>query len=149
VRDALPEELGHEGREHARRLVRAGALSAAVLDSFAVKHRDCRHRRLPAWCRARRTPAPGLVRHAKSSAAAAPFAAVHRDDGPDRWLEAVLEAGARWRPDRPRARQLFGHRYARFRGLVQVRCQCLLAADVQIMKKIALTISARSGPATA
>jgi IS5 family transposase len=47
------------------------------------------------------------------------------------------------------AKQLFGHRYARFRGLVQVRCQCLMAAAAQNMKKIALTISAGSGPATA
>jgi transposase len=47
------------------------------------------------------------------------------------------------------AKQLFGHRYARFRGLIRVRCQCLLAAAVQNMKKIALTMSARSGPATA
>lgn len=36
------------------------------------------------------------------------------------------------------AKQLFGHRYARFRGLVKVRCQCLLAAAAQNMKKIAL-----------
>ena len=36
------------------------------------------------------------------------------------------------------AKQLFGHRYARFRGLIQVRCQCLLAAAAQNIKKIAL-----------
>lgn len=47
------------------------------------------------------------------------------------------------------AKQLFGHRYARFRGLIRVRCQCLLAAAVQNMKKIALTMSPRNGPATA
>jgi hypothetical protein len=36
------------------------------------------------------------------------------------------------------AKQLHGHRYARFRGLVGVRCQCLLAAAAQNIKKIAM-----------
>lgn len=36
------------------------------------------------------------------------------------------------------AKQLHGHRYARFRGLVGVKCQCLLAATAQNIKKIAL-----------
>lgn len=36
------------------------------------------------------------------------------------------------------AKQLHGHRYARMRGLVKVREQCLLAAACQNMKKIAL-----------
>lgn len=36
------------------------------------------------------------------------------------------------------AKQLFGHRYARFRGLIAVTCQCLLAAAAQNIKKIAL-----------
>ena len=36
------------------------------------------------------------------------------------------------------AKQLFGHRYARFRGLTRVRVQCLLAAAAQNIKKIAL-----------
>ena len=35
------------------------------------------------------------------------------------------------------AKQLHGHRYARFRGLERVRAQCLLAAACQNMKKIA------------
>lgn len=35
------------------------------------------------------------------------------------------------------AKQLHGHRYARFRGLHKVRAQCLLAAACQNMKKIA------------
>lgn len=35
------------------------------------------------------------------------------------------------------AKQLHGHRYARFRGLQRVRAQCLLAAACQNMKKIA------------
>lgn len=39
------------------------------------------------------------------------------------------------------AKQLFGHRYARFRGLVRVSCQCLLAAAAQNIKKIALVIT--------
>jgi len=42
------------------------------------------------------------------------------------------------------AKQLFGHRYARFRGLVQVRGQCLLAAAAQNIKKIALTLTAKT-----
>jgi transposase len=46
------------------------------------------------------------------------------------------------------AKQLFGHRYARFRGLVQVSCQCLLAAAAQNMKKIALIV-AKLRPQTA
>lgn len=36
------------------------------------------------------------------------------------------------------AKQHHGHRYARFRGLLKVRMQCLLAATAQNMKKIAL-----------
>ncbi|MDV7401132.1 transposase, partial [Arthrospira platensis SPKY1] len=35
------------------------------------------------------------------------------------------------------AKQLHGHRYARFRGLSKVQAQCLLAAACQNMKKIA------------
>tara|TARA_R110000787_G_C13397146_1_gene443143 strand:+ start:54 stop:1424 length:1371 start_codon:yes stop_codon:yes gene_type:complete len=44
------------------------------------------------------------------------------------------------------AKQLFGHRYARFRGLVAVQTQCLLAAAAQNIKKIALAIAPK--PAT-
>ena len=39
------------------------------------------------------------------------------------------------------AKQLFGHRYARFRGLEKVRSQCLLAAAAQNIKKIALVMT--------
>jgi transposase/IS5 family transposase len=39
------------------------------------------------------------------------------------------------------AKQLFGHRYARFSGLVRVSCQCLLAAAAQNIKKIALVLT--------
>lgn len=38
------------------------------------------------------------------------------------------------------AKQLFGHRYARFRSLAKVRVQCLLAAAAQNIKKIALCL---------
>jgi hypothetical protein len=47
------------------------------------------------------------------------------------------------------AKQLFGHRYARFRGLTAVSCQCLLAAAAQNMKKIALALAPRLQPAAA
>ncbi|SCC68330.1 transposase, partial [Kosakonia oryziphila] len=36
------------------------------------------------------------------------------------------------------AKQHHGHRYARFRGLMKVQMQCLLAATAQNMKKMAL-----------
>ncbi len=39
------------------------------------------------------------------------------------------------------AKQLHGHRYARFRGLIKVRCQCLLAAAAQNIKKIAMAMA--------
>jgi transposase len=39
------------------------------------------------------------------------------------------------------AKQLHGHRYARFRGLTRVEQQCLLAATAQNIKKIALLVS--------
>lgn len=39
------------------------------------------------------------------------------------------------------AKQLHGHRYARFRSLWRVRVQCLLAAAAQNIKKIALTLT--------
>lgn len=35
------------------------------------------------------------------------------------------------------AKQLHGHRYARYRGINRVKAQCLLAAACQNMKKIA------------
>lgn len=43
------------------------------------------------------------------------------------------------------AKQLHGHRYARFRGLTRVQQQCLLAATAQNIKKIALLLSS-TGP---
>ncbi|EIM76071.1 transposase-related protein [Nitratireductor aquibiodomus RA22] len=39
------------------------------------------------------------------------------------------------------AKQLHGHRYARFRRLWKVRVQCLLAAAAQNIKKIALALT--------
>jgi transposase len=39
------------------------------------------------------------------------------------------------------AKQLHGHRYARVRSLVRVRCQCLLAAAAQNIKKIAMALT--------
>jgi transposase len=39
------------------------------------------------------------------------------------------------------AKQLHGHRYARFRGLLAVACQCLIAAAAQNIKKIALALA--------
>ena len=47
------------------------------------------------------------------------------------------------------AKQLFGHRYARFRGLTRVTCQCLMAAAAQNMKKIALSMGETSSLARA
>jgi len=44
------------------------------------------------------------------------------------------------------AKQLFGHRYARFRGLARVQCQCLIAAAAHNMKKIALAAVANPVP---
>lgn len=43
------------------------------------------------------------------------------------------------------AKQLFGHRYARFRGLNGVAAQCLLAAAAQNIKKIALVMVPKPG----
>ncbi len=39
------------------------------------------------------------------------------------------------------AKQLHGHRYARFRGLMAVKTQCLLAATAQNIKKIAMALT--------
>lgn len=47
------------------------------------------------------------------------------------------------------AKQLHGHRYARFRGLTAVACQCLLAAAAQNIKKIALATAPKPAQATA
>ena len=41
------------------------------------------------------------------------------------------------------AKQLHGHRYARFRSLMRVACQCLIAAAAQNIKKIALALASR------
>ena len=42
------------------------------------------------------------------------------------------------------AKQLHGHRYARFRGLSRVQAQCLLCAACQNMKKIALLLARKA-----
>lgn len=47
------------------------------------------------------------------------------------------------------AKQLHGHRYARFRSLVKVRVQCLLAAAAQNIKKIALALNKKPKPTPA
>lgn len=44
------------------------------------------------------------------------------------------------------AKQLHGHRYARFRSLWRVRVQCLLAATAQNIKKIAMALTKTSAP---
>lgn len=44
------------------------------------------------------------------------------------------------------AKQLHGHRYARFRSLTRVRTQCLLAATAQNIKKIALCLWPKPKP---
>jgi IS5 family transposase len=47
------------------------------------------------------------------------------------------------------AKQLFGHRDARFQRLLRVSIQCLLAATAQNIKKIALIQAARTASAAA
>ena len=47
------------------------------------------------------------------------------------------------------AKQLFGHRYARFRGLKNVAAQCLLAAAAQNIKKIAIVLTRQAHPTPA
>ena len=47
------------------------------------------------------------------------------------------------------AKQLHGHRYARFRGLVRVTCQCLIQAAAQKIKKIAMALTKQPKAATA
>lgn len=47
------------------------------------------------------------------------------------------------------AKQLHGHRYARFRSLTRVACQCLLAAAAQNIKKIALALTKAPNPGLA
>lgn len=47
------------------------------------------------------------------------------------------------------AKQLHGHRYARFRGLIRVQIQCLLAATAQNIKKIAMALCKYPAPRTA
>nr|WP_319382923.1 IS1182 family transposase [uncultured Roseibium sp.] len=44
------------------------------------------------------------------------------------------------------AKQLHGHRYARFRSLVRVQTQCLLAAAAQNIKKIAMALTKAPKP---
>lgn len=43
------------------------------------------------------------------------------------------------------AKELHGHRYARFRGLSKVQAQCLLSAACQNMKKMALLLARKTG----
>lgn len=44
------------------------------------------------------------------------------------------------------AKQLHGHRYARFRGILHMKEQCLMAATAQNIKKIALALTAKPEP---
>lgn len=46
------------------------------------------------------------------------------------------------------AKELHGHRYARFRGLARVQAQCLLSAACQNMKKIALLLARKARAST-
>lgn len=46
------------------------------------------------------------------------------------------------------AKELHGHRYARFRGLAKVQAQCLLSAACQNMKKMALVLARKAIKAT-
>jgi hypothetical protein len=47
------------------------------------------------------------------------------------------------------AKQLHGHRYARFRRLTRVACQCLMAAAAQNIKKIAMALTKAPKPSLA
>lgn len=47
------------------------------------------------------------------------------------------------------AKQLVGHRYARFPGRTRVACQCLIAAAAQNMKKIAISLWPKPKPSLA
>ena len=47
------------------------------------------------------------------------------------------------------AKQLHGHRYARFRSLIRVACQCLMAAAAQNIKKIAIALTKAPKPSLA
>lgn len=47
------------------------------------------------------------------------------------------------------AKQLHGHRYARFRSLIRVQWQCLMAATAQNLKKIALAMATKPALASA
>ena len=47
------------------------------------------------------------------------------------------------------AKELHGHRYARFRSLAKVKFQCLIAAAAQNIKKIANLVTRQRQPATA
>jgi transposase len=47
------------------------------------------------------------------------------------------------------AKQLFGHRYAHFRGRTRVACQCLIAAAAQNIKKIAISLWPKPKPSLA
>jgi transposase len=47
------------------------------------------------------------------------------------------------------AKQLHGHRYARFRGLIRVAWQCLLTAAAQNIKKIAMAMAPKPTPGPA
>ncbi|SCZ38519.1 transposase, partial [Afifella marina] len=47
------------------------------------------------------------------------------------------------------AKQLHGHRYARFRSLSRVSSQCLLAAAAQNIKKMAIALSRMPAPSPA
>ena len=98
----------------------------------------------PCWPPARATPrpsAPSPATSGRTPASGPTPTASHR------WGKAIYkrrkETVERSFAD---AKQLFGHRYARFRGLPRVSWQCLLAAAAQNMKKIALVIAPESGP---
>lgn len=98
----------------------------------------CRSCPLQASCTSSRSATRLIIRHVWADAR-------ERADaiGSPPGASASTSAGRTAERSLADAKQLHGHRYARFRGLLAVTCQCLLAAASQSIKKIALALAPR------
>ena len=136
----------HEAELDAYRCPQGQVLAYATTDRNGYRHYKsdpaiCRNCPLLASCTTSANATRLITRHVWQDARERTDA--HRLTG---WGKAVYkrrkEAVERSFAD---AKQLHGHRYARFRSLTRVRVQCLIAA-AQNIKKIALALSPKAGP---
>ncbi|MCF6127993.1 IS1182 family transposase [Mesorhizobium sp. M7A.F.Ca.CA.001.07.2.1] len=145
-----PSSFTHEPAADGYRCLQGQMLAYATTDRNGYRHYKsdpaiCRDCPLLASCTSNAKAQRTIIRHAWADAK-------ERTDANrlTAWGKAIYrrrkETVERSFAD---AKQLHGHRYARFRSLTKVACQCLIAAAAQNIKKIALCLCPKPKPARA